>query len=176
MEYHGLGHHHGHHGQSHHLAEWCCDHIPQRCSSSSLPSHSGEPDFKNCLFVWAERGAGGGARSPAQWSGEKYLKRSDQNSQQPTTIQQQSTEDLIRIVNNQRPKHPPSQQQLSSLSRADTSAKTISLHLGKGILQTSQLLWVYDVCCVLDQNKSRLSVSRLILNSVVVSNWQVIPN
>ena len=34
----------------------------------------------------------------------------------------------------------------------------------------------YDVCCVLDQNKSRLSVSRLILNSVVASNWQVIPD
>ena len=149
---------------------------PATLQQQPAPSHSGEPDFKNCLFVSPEQGVRGVARSPAQWSGEKYLKRSDQNSQQPTTIQQQPTKDLIRIVNNQRPKHPPSQQQLSTLSRADTSAKTISLHLGKGILQTSQLLWVYDVCCVLDQNKSRLSVSRLILNSVVVSNWQVIPN
>ena len=95
----------------------------------------------------AERGVRGVARSPTQWSGEKYLKRSDQNSQQPTT------------------NHPSSRQQLSSVSRSDTSAKTISVHLGTSILQTISLLWVHDVCCVLDQNKSRLSVSRLILNS-----------
>ena len=47
------------------------------------------------------------------------------------------SKDLIKIVNNQL---PSSQQQLSSVSRSDTSAKTIPVHLGTSILQTSSLL------------------------------------